>query len=252
VLPPGVEVNIRLKMKTTKRAALVSFALIAIAALGLTGSAFAGTTYSNVQKSKWTSCTACAGTNGSGPGGTISQTLYIKSPSLTGAASQYYLAGYKAYSDALWWKQLGANSSVANFKYDLYFYIKNPTASQALEFDVNQSLGGKKYIFGTECSIKSTGTWHVWSSSAKWQNTGIPCHAPTAYKWHHLTEQFQRVNGHVKFVSITLDGHTSYVNRSFYPQGSSAKELNVAFQMDSNLNHTPYQVWLDKVSLTAW
>jgi hypothetical protein len=29
-------------------------------------------------------------------------------------------------------------------------------------------------------------------------------------------------------------------------------ELNVAFQMDGNGSMTDYDVWLDKVSLTAW
>ncbi len=238
--------------KTMQRTALMAFALTAVTSIGLGGNAFAGTTYSSVQKSYWSKCTYCAGANGSGPGATISQTIYISNPSMTGASSQYYIAAWQPYADALWWKQLGANSGVSNFKYDVYFYIKNPSASQALEFDVNQSISGKKYIFGTECSIKSTGTWHVWSSSAGWQNTYIPCHAPTAYSWHHLTEQFQRVNGHVKFVSITLDGKTSYVNRYYWPQNSSVQELNVAFQMDSNSSKTPYSVWLDKVSLTAW
>jgi len=234
-----------------KRTAVLSL-VAGMAALAMSSNALAGTTYSNVQKSKWSSCTYCAGANGAGPGATISQTTYVRSPSMTGASSQFYLAGWKPYSNGLWWKQLGANPTVSNFKYDVYFYIKNPAASQALEFDVNQSIGGKKYIFGTECSIKSSGTWHVWSSSAGWQNTGIPCHAPAAYQWHHLTEQFQRVSGHVKFVSITLDGRTSYVNRAFWPQGSGVQELNVAFQMDGNSSRTPYQVWLDKVMLTAW
>ncbi len=238
--------------KAARCAMLMSVAVGSIAVLGLSGHADAGTVYSSVQKSKWTSCTSCAGAGGSGPTASISQYTYISSPSLDGAASQFNLSGSHSYSDALWWKQLGANSGASNFKYDVYFYIKNPNAAQALEFDVNQSIGGKKYIFGTECSIKSTGTWHVWSSSAKWQNTGIPCHAPTAYAWHHLVEQFQRVNGMVKFVSITLDGKTSYVNRSYAPQGSSVQELNVAFQMDGNSSMTPYSVWLDKVNLTAW
>ena len=238
--------------KTIKSAALMGLALTTMTVMGLCGNAFAGTTYSNVQKSYWSKCTYCAGANGSGPGATIWQRIYINSPSISGGSSQFYIQPWQSYSDALWWEQLGANSGVSNFKYDLYFYIKNPSASQALEFDVNQSVGGKKYIFGTECSIKSTGTWHVWSSSSKWQNTYIPCHAPTAYVWHHLTEQFQRVNGKVKFVSITLDGHTSYVNRAYYPQNSSAKELNVAFQMDGNKYQTAYSVWLDKVTLTAW
>jgi hypothetical protein len=239
------------KMKRTTQQAAWMFA-VAMTAFILVGNASAGTTYSSVQKSKWSSCTTCAGANGSGPTATYSQTLYNTNPSITGASSKFSISGTRSYADALWWKQLGANSAATNFKYDLYFYIKNPSAAQALEFDVNQSVGGHKYIFGTECDIKGTHTWRVWSKATSWNNTYIPCGAPSAYQWHHLTEQFQRVNGKVKFVSITLDGRTSYVNRTYYPQSSSVNELNVAFQMDGNSTMTAYQVWVDKVSLTVW
>ena len=226
---------------------------VALTALILVGTASANTTYSSVQKSRWTSCSACAGANGSGPIASLSQALYVKSPSLSGSASKFTIGGGRAYGNALWWKQLGANSSVRNFKYDLYFYLTNPSAAQALEFDVNQSLNGKKYIFGTQCNIKGTGTWDVWSTTYRWKSTGIPCRAPSAYKWHHLTWQFQRTSrGQVKFLSVTLDGKTSYVNRSYAPQSSSAKELNVAFQLDGNKTMTDYSVWVDKVTLTAW
>ncbi len=236
--------------RTTQRPWM--FAVV-MTALILVGTASASSTYSSIQKSKWTSCSACAGAGGSGPIATLSQALYIGSPSLSGSASKFTIGGSKAYANALWWKQLGANSSVHNFKYDLYFYIKNPSAAQALEFDVNQSVNGKKYIFGTQCNIKGTHSWDVWSKAYHWRSTGIPCSAPSAYKWHHLTWQFQRTSGNnVKFISVTLDGKTSYVNRTYAPQDSSAKELNVAFQMDGNKDMTDYSVWVDKVTLTAW
>lgn len=217
-------------------------------------SASAGTTnYTNLQKSKWSSCSVCAGAGGSGSSAPYSQTLYISSPSLSGSSSRFFLGGSNNYSNALWWKQVGANSSAHNFKYDLYFYLKNPGAAQSLEFDVNQSVGGHKYIFGTQCNIKGTGTWDVYSVTYHWKSTGIPCHQPTAYKWHHLTWQFQRTSsGNVKFVSVTLDGNTHYVNRTYSPKSSSVSELNAAFQMDGDRYQTDYYVWLDKVTLTAW
>ncbi len=238
--------------KKTGKATGLLFA-IAMIALIFVGTASAGTTYYNVQKNKWTACSACAGANGSGPTASYGQTLYIKSPSLSGSSSMFSIGGSNPYANALWWKQLGANSSVHNFKYDVYFYIKNPSAAQSLEFDVNQSVNGKKYIFGTECDIKGSGTWRVWSVAYRWRSTGIPCHAPSAYKWHHLTWQFQRTSGgNVKFVSVTLDGSTHYVNRIYSPKSSSVKELNVAFQMDGNKYMTDYSVWLDNVKLTVW
>ena len=236
--------------RTTPRAWM--FAVV-ITALILVGTASAGTTtYSSVQKSKWASCTTCAGKNGSGPTATYSQTLFIASPSMTGAAAKFSLGGTKPYANALWWKQLGANSGATNFKYDVYFYLKNPSAAQALEFDVNQSVGGHKYIFGTECNIKGSHTWRVWSAATSWVSTGIPCGVPAAYKWHHVTLQFKRANGRVNFVSVTMDGKTSYINRSYAPKSSGVNELNVAFQMDGNGTMVDYEAWLDRVSLTAW
>ncbi|HEU5404019.1 MAG TPA: hypothetical protein VFU86_21875 [Terriglobales bacterium] len=238
----------------TGQSKTVSIGSVALAVVFFVGSAFAGTaTYSSLQKSKWSSCSACAGAGGSGPTASYSQVLYISSPSLSGSASKFSIGGSTPYANALWWKQVGANSAAHNFKYDLYFYIKNPSAAQALEFDVNQSVGGHKYIFGTQCNIKGSGTWDVYSAAYHWKSTGIACHAPTAYKWHHLTWQFQRTSGsNVKFVSVTLDGVTHYVNRVYAPKSSSVNELNAAFQMDGNKYMTDYQVWLDKVTLTAW
>ena len=209
--------------------------------------------YNIDQMSKWTSCTVCAGTDGAGSVASYSQTLNISSPSMDGNSTKFHIGGTTPYSNALWWKQLGANSNVSHFVYDLYFYLKNPSVSQALEFDVNQSLGGKKFIFGTEC-VKGTKTWKVYSASQKWVETGISCSSAfTAYKWHHLSWEFQRTSGgNVSFVSVTLDGTKHYVSRTYAPKSGSANEINVAFQMDGNKYMTDYDTWLDKVKLTYW
>lgn len=232
-------------------AALALF-LAAITFGTLTSSA--QTSVSNIdQFSGWQSCTVCAGANGSGPSVKYSMYQNVSSPSKDGRAAQFNISGGSKYGNALWWKQLGGKPSARNFSYDVYFYLKNPSAAQALEFDVNQSVNGKKFIFGTECNIKGSHTWRVWSASTSWQSTGIPCGMPSAYTWHHLIWNFQRTSDNrVKFVSVTLDGKTSYANRVYGPKNSGVSELNVAFQMDSNGSATPYSTWLDKVTLKYW
>ncbi len=180
----------------------------------------------------------------------------VKSPSLDGQAAQFNLAGPVGYSNALWWKQLGGNNGAHNFIYDLYVYITQPNLPQALEFDVNQTASDKnlKFIFGTECDLQATHLWQNWDTAhATWQNTSVPCTAFAAYTWNHLVLQFQRTsNDKLVFVSVTINGQTHYFNRQFDPMRTSASELNVAFQMDGNFRQTPYSVWLDKVTLTAW
>lgn len=212
------------------------------------------TVYSNIdQMSGWQSCDACAGIGGNGPVVPYSMTQYQSSPSMDGSSTQFWLGTGKAYSQALWWKQLGANAGVSHFIYDSYFYYTDANAPQALEFDMNQSVGGYKYIFGTQCAIRGSHTWEVWDNvNAKWSSTGLACPAPPTYQWNHLTWEFERVNGQLHFIAITLNGVKSYINRYYAPRASSASELNVAFQMDGNYAATSYKVWLDKVTLTAW
>ncbi|HEY3929266.1 MAG TPA: Ig-like domain-containing protein [Candidatus Koribacter sp.] len=210
--------------------------------------------YSDIHEmSGWESCDKCAGAAGDGHTATVEMTQFLSSPSLTGKASKFYLKGSTAYSNGLWWKQLGANNSVSNFQYELYFYLSNPSAAQALEFDVNQGLNGQKYIFGTECDVKNNHVWKIYDAKDhKWMLTSLACTTPTAYKWNHLTWEFQRASGKLKFVSITLNGKKTYINKSYYPESSSSKELNVAIQIDGDGQNTAYSEWADKVTLSAW
>ncbi len=227
--------------------------IVVLVAMEIVASAaFAGTTYYNIEDmSGWSSCGACAGINGSGPVATFWMKHQISSPSLDGSSTQFYIGGVK-YADALWWKQLGGNNNVHHFTYDLYFYLKSASVPQALEFDVNQSTGTQKYIFGTECAIAAGHVWKIWNTAGKyWVNTYRSCY-PQSYAWNHLTIQVERVSGQTHFISITLNGSTSYLNKYYSSRSSSSYEVNVAFQMDLNSNGTAYSTWIDKMTLTDW
>lgn len=202
--------------------------------------------------SGWQSCTTCAGAGGNGPSATFSMNQFQASPSLSGSSTKFNISGSTPFSDALWWKQLGADDAAANFKYDLDFYITNPQASQALEFDVNQSIGNLKFIFGTQCAPKD-GFWDVWDTAGgAWRSTGIPCPPPAAFTWHHLTWELRRTSTQTIFVALTLDGVKHFINRAYNAIPVSAHELNVAFQMDMDSAAQAYSVWLDNVTLSYW
>jgi hypothetical protein len=204
------------------------------------------------QMTGWASCTVCAGANANGPVATYSMVENQASPSLDGASAKFSISGTTPYSDALWWKQLGAADTATHLKYDVAFYITNPGVSQALEFDNNQSNAMHKFIYGTQCNIKG-GHWDVWGNAAgNWISTGIACSAPTAFVWHHLTWEFQRTSTNVIFVGFTYDGVTHYVNRSYPARSSTVHEMNVAFQMDGDSAMHAYSTWLDRVTLTYW
>jgi len=232
----------------------LSLTLLAMTTITLIGTSSAQKTYSKIeQMSGWQHCTVCAGTAGQGDTALYSMTRGQSSPSLDGNSTKFWLGGTNNYTNALWWKQLGANNNAHHFVYDVYFYLKTPGAAQALEFDVNQSTGTKKFIFGTQCSMKR-GYFDIWAASTSWIHTSIPCSAArTAYKWHHLVWEFQRTSDNrVKFVSVTLNGNKHYVNKTYSPKSSGSKEINVAFQMDGDRYQTDYNAWLDKVTLKYW
>jgi hypothetical protein len=208
-------------------------------------------TFTNIDSMQgWQTCSTCAGEGGTGPSTPHSIRYNVSSPSIDGSATQFVNAGTVPYSDAIWWRQLGANSNARNFVYDLYFYINDPAAAEALEFDVNQSVGGEKYIWGTQCGVAWNRQWSVWGNN-HWNPTGIGCNA-NPDSWNHLTLEFSRASGGVTFVAVTLNGHKNYINRSYAPIGSGANEINVAFQMDQSLLHRTFSAWLDRVSLNYW
>ncbi|HET8667489.1 MAG TPA: hypothetical protein VFM10_05875 [Terriglobales bacterium] len=221
------------------------------------------------QQSGWQACSTCAGgqnssNNFSGPTRSIS-------PSLDGWAAKFSInSPWPKYANVFWWRQelagAGDHTTIAglhNFTYDLWYYIKQPSYSQALEFDVTQTIcdgnctsgTSTRYIYGHECNNLQTRTWRVWDSAGgKWVDTGIACKI-LPYQWIHLVFQTQRTSDNkVLFVTLSVNGKTYYINKTFSPKPLSvqADDLNADFQMDGDSAGHPYSTWLDKMNLTAW
>jgi hypothetical protein len=178
-------------------------------------------------------------------------TQFVSSPSLDGASAQFSVFGNTPYASALWWKQLTPQPAATHFVYDLQFYLTQPEAAQALEFDINQSVNGRKYIFGTQCDIVGTAQWDVWdTANHHWIASGVPCTAPKANIWHHLTIEAERVGSQTHFIAITLDGNAHAIDLYFESKPVDASELNVAVQLDENSRAENYSMWVDQISLS--
>ena len=201
--------------------------------------------------SGWDSCGSCAGHGGQGPDTPHSMQQGIGSPSLSGSSASFNASG-SPWGDALWWRELGSHDDAQNMTYDLDFYIDDSVANaQALEFDVNQTVGGSKYIFGTECDFRGSGTFRVWNGpAATWATTGLSCPVPQPNTWHHLTWEFQRSGGQAHFVAVTLDGNRQSVGMAFDGTPLSGSGLDVAFQIDLMDSGAGVTVWLDNVNLS--
>jgi major membrane immunogen (membrane-anchored lipoprotein) len=206
-------------------------------------------------------CTNCS------PNVTWSMTQGISSPSVSGNSSEMSVGGDEAYSDGFWNNHLIGDYSTQgmpdtahkivpnlhNFIYDVYFYANDLSVSQALEFDINQFVGGYSFIWGHECRVAGGNEWDIWDNPGqKWHPTGIACN-PVANAWNHLVIQAQRTtDNHLIFVSITLNGVTANLNYEEDPTPTTWYGVTINYQQDGNYKQQPYSIWLDKLNFSYW
>ena len=88
----------------------------------------------------------------------------------------------------LYFNPLAGGNNVSHFIYDLYFMVDNPNAPQALEFDINQTFGGNRWVWGSECNFNGSGKWDIWNDAPQtgWISTAIDCRPFPANTWIHL------------------------------------------------------------------
>ena len=229
------------------------------------------TTISGIQSmSGWQSCgdvfppgsgragQLCAAGYGT-PNSTLTQN--VSSPSMDGKSAEFSIGPSQpdcpGYCNMLYFNPVAGGNNVSHFIYDLYFYIDNPNAAQALEFDVNQTFGGQRWVWGSECNLKADGHWDIWNDAPNtgWQPTDIPCLATQfpANTWNHITWDVQQAGNKVQYNTLTVNGKVYPVNTT-YPnqQNWTLEEIDTAFQMDLDSTGQPYHVWLDQVNLTAY
>jgi hypothetical protein len=203
--------------------------------------------------SGWESCTDCANV----PFAAYSMNQQIAAPAVSGSSAKFSLEGGTApFGGALWWKYLTTDSAATHFVFDLYFYMENPSAAQALEFNVDQSVGGLRYDFATQCDLDSFSghTWHIWNPTKKgWTSSSDDCPLPAAKTWNHLVWEFERnSSGQVVFKAVTFNDKRSEINMTVPPWSDSSNGLDVGFQLDAHRDAALYSVWLDKVKLIYW
>ncbi len=203
----------------------------------------------------WQSCSACAGPGGNGVDTAHSLTQGVRSPSLDGASSQYWLGGTHPYANALFVKPLGGRAGATHFILDFDFWINNATVAQGLEFDIFYARDGFKNYFLTECDSAGmyAGTWQVINETIdSWQHTGLPCHV-NSFAWNHVTLEFYRQpDGNTRFVSVSMNGNLQYVNRTYQALRSSSFSMDVGVQMDGDSRQDNFSIWVDRMSVTYW
>jgi len=202
----------------------------------------------------WASCatTACAGGNG---GGSYWQAFNQGSPSLDGSSMEIYHDG--TWSNALWYRKMGANDAVTNFLWDFYVQLDSASvnAAQALEYDAFQFVGGYNYMIGTECNY-AAGVWDTWNEATqKWLHTTVPCKKFAPGTWHHI--QWYMTTNHSShtytYKTLVVDGVAYTLNQTQpalylgWPDN-----LGAQWQLDVNATGGGYHEWVDKATLSVW
>jgi hypothetical protein len=208
-------------------------------------------------------CPTCVA---SGPQATWVMAQGVSSPSLSGSSSKMDIGGQMPYADILWNNHLIGDfssqglpdtnrtlvPSIHNFIYDVYFYANSVETSQAVEFDINQFVGGLSFIWGHECRIMGGHQWDIWDNPGqKWIPTGIPCNPVNG--WNHVVLNAQRTSdNHLLFQSIALNGVTSTLNYYENPTPTTWYGVTINYQQDGNYAQQPYSIWLDRLNFSYW
>ena len=204
------------------------------------------------------------------PGLTFSMQQGISSPSLSGSATQWNLGGTKPYSDVLFYNQLIGTASTQglpdrnrqiipalhSFTYDADFLYQDGPGTQALEFDINMFPGGGVGMtWGTECRIGGGNEWDIWdNANYHWIPTGIAC-LPNVNQWNHVTVAARRTDDNqLIYESITLNGVTSNLNKTYppFPVPADWYGVTVNYQMDGNIKQKSIVSYVDNFNFTYW
>lgn len=203
------------------------------------------------------------------PGVTWFMNQHVNSPSLTGDATQFNIAGTTPYSDVLWSNPIiGQNStqglpdnnhkllpSIHNLTLDTQVYVTNFSVTQDLEFDINMYMNGVGMQWGTECNHLDHGVWDIWDNvNAKWLPTSIPC-SLNNNNWNRVTLQVQRQsNNDLLYQTLTVNGTTYTINQTVppFPVPSGWWGMTVNYQMDGDYKQSPNTTYLDKLNVTYW
>jgi len=175
------------------------------------------------------------------------------SPSVDGTSGRFSLIPTGQFNNCLWPIQLGSSTTAMHFTLDTYYQLSKPSVSQGVEFSSNKHVGTKWYKFSVQCSYNK-GVFSVWDTAgSKWVATNIPCRRPARNTWNHLTVNTEINSGKAVFRSLTYNGTTYAINKSFYPKnGVNSYSFGVHFQMDGNRTGDAYYAWVDNLKFALW
>jgi len=205
----------------------------------------------------WQTCGTCGNTGGSGnPASAIYSVSDATTPSIDGHSSKFSIAAQDPYADAYWWyvdSPTYASSKHVAYEFQLYMPASARDASQAVEFEFQQTSGGMTFNFAWQADF-SRGIWRNFDYlNRAWVGTSVPLTMLTPDTWHLIRVEGTRDGTTVTNTSITVDGVAYTVNSKFTAKNTgAANKFTNAFQLDSDGAKDPYAVYVDKMKVEIY
>jgi hypothetical protein len=174
------------------------------------------------------------------------------------------LAPVGSYANAYRYKMLGADPNKTKFAFSASFLFGSQAdadACQALEMDLQQVLmGGRVFNFGWQFDFADSAI-RVWDRTkapqGEWLTAvhGLPRFKPGV--WYRIQARGERSQNSILYADISLGtGNGDPIRFTVGITRPMAvldlpEMLNVALQLDGNIDKDPYRVMIDAVSLMA-
>jgi hypothetical protein len=198
-------------------------------------------------------CQTCANSNpATNPAAAVLTTKIVASPSLDGQAREVAVKALAPYANGYWYYDLPVQyvtSQHVVVGFWLYVTAADLKASQAIEFEFQQTSGGVTYNYAFQANFFS-GCWKTFDfGTKKWLPSAVcaPTSALKADKWNHIYYSGTRTATSVQIPFIYVNG-VKYAINATHPgvKTGKANHFTVAFQLDSKGTMIPYKATLDK------
>lgn len=202
----------------------------------------------------WQTCGGCGNDGGGGQGPNYDITQDVVTPSLSGSSANFWINGGPSYSGGYYFIEhptIPNPVSYLRYEFDLYIPSQYATAPQAIEFECQQNSNGYTYNYAWQADYSSL-TWRVFNYTTKhWEATNVAFQPFAPDTWHHIIAMYHASGTQIFHDSITVDGTTYPVNVEHDALFTgNGLELTNAFQLDLDGNSTPYQVYVDNMTVT--
>ena len=192
----------------------------------------------------------------------------VSTPSLDGKSLRCAITGGEPYSNVHCYRNLPAIPSSNTFALRMSFLYRpvstfnnvgGDSIVQGLEFTMNKWDQGLRYEWAVQWDNVDVGApkWRYWdpSQASPWVDLGISG-SVSGEEWHTLLLEGRIHEGQLEYFSFLLDsqGVVFLFPPPIAPVSTPGEldRLAVAVQLDGNYKETPYELFIDQVSLEVF